>query len=222
MRGSKLDLCLSMGYFRMQQDIFTCQFVPFENRLCPVYWLRIALNDVAYGPKQLRLLRSNEKFSVSVTPFALSDELETLYAQYKDSINFEAPESVEACLLESSSTYNAFDTYVVEVRDANRLIAAGVFDNGLQSIAGIMNFYHPDYRKYSLGKYLMLQKINYARRQRKVYYYPGYIAYNYSKFDYKTFPCEAATELLHVTSGLWIPFTWDTLKILSVNNISEY
>lgn len=222
MRGSKLDLCLSMGYFRMQQDIFTCQYVPFENKLCPVYWLRIALNNVSYGAKQLRLLRSNEKFSVSVTPFALSDELESLYAQYSDFINFDAPESVEACLLERNSAYNAFDTYVVEVRDAGRLIAAGIFDNGLQTIAGIMNFYHPDYRKHSLGKYLMLQKINYARLQRKAYYYPGYIAFNYTKFDYKIFPCEAATEMLHAASGLWIPFTWDTLKALSANHISEY
>ncbi|WP_461088542.1 GNAT family N-acetyltransferase [Spirosoma gilvum] len=214
MKGSKLDLCLNMGYFRMQQDIFTCQYVLFENKLCPVYWLRIVLADVDYGTKQLRLLRSNEKFSVAVKPFMLSYELENLYALYRSAINFDAPDSVESCLLDGAID-NAFDTYMVEVRDQGQLIAAGIFDDGFQSIAGIMNFYHPAYRKHSLGKFLMLQKIAHARRQQKIYYYPGYIAYDYTKFDYKIFPCEAATELLDTNSGLWVPFSWDLLKTLS-------
>ncbi|WP_020595913.1 hypothetical protein [Spirosoma panaciterrae] len=214
MKGSKLDLCLNMGYFRMQQDIFTCQYVLFENKLCPVYWLRLVLADVTYGTKQLRLLRSNESFTVAVKPFVLSDELENLYALYRGAINFDAPDSVESCLLDGAIE-NVFDTYVVEVRDQGQLIAAGIFDDGYQSIAGIMNFYHPAYRKHSLGKFLMLQKINHARRQRKIYYYPGYIAYNYTKFDYKIFPCEAATELLDTNLGLWVPFSWDLLTKLS-------
>ncbi|MBN8820810.1 MULTISPECIES: arginine-tRNA-protein transferase [unclassified Spirosoma] len=214
MKGSKLDLCLNMGYFRMQQDIFTCQYILFENKLCPVYWLRIVLADVTYGTKQLRLLRSNDQFTVAVKPFVLSEELENLYALYRSAINFDAPDSVESCLLDGAID-SVFDTYVVEVRDQGQLIAAGIFDDGFQSIAGIMNFYHPAYRKHSLGKFLMLQKINHARRQRKIYYYPGYIAYNYTKFDYKIFPCEAATELLDTHNGLWVPFSWDLLKTLS-------
>lgn len=221
MKGSKLDLCLRMGYFRMQQDIFTCQFVVFEDKLCHVHWLRIVLADAALGTKQRQLIRRNEIFSVSVKPFSLSDELETLYADYRNSITFDAPESVEACLLDGTVT-NAFDTYVVEIRDKDRLIAAGIFDNGFQSIAGIMNFYHPDYRKHSLGKYLMLQKIKYAQLRGKTYYYPGYVVHNYPKFDYKLFACEAATELLHANSGIWIPFSWETMNALSVNSSNKH
>ncbi|GAB3957449.1 hypothetical protein GCM10028805_50170 [Spirosoma harenae] len=221
MTGSKLDLCLSMGYFRMHQDIFTCQIARFGNRLCAVHWLRIVLPDVTYGTKQLRLLRSNEKFSVAVKPFALNDELETLYAKYRDSINFDAPDSVEACLLDGA-TENVFDSYVVEVRDQGKLIAAGIFDDGNQSIAGIMNFYDPDYRKYSLGKFLMLQKMKHAQLQRKTYYYPGYLVHNFPKFDYKLFACEPATEVLHATSGIWIPFSWETVNALSISSLSDY
>lgn len=214
MKGSQLDLCLSRGYFRMQQDVFTCRYVPFDDKFCVVHWLRIVLANVSYGPKQRRLFRINEAFSVRIKPFALSDEIERLYTLYRNSINFDASNSVEACLLDGSR-HNVFDTYAIEIRDENKLIAVGIFDNGAQSIAGIMNFYHPAYHKQSLGKYLMLLKINYARLQQKTYYYPGYIVSNYPKFDYKLFACEAATEVFDSLSGEWFPFSWETVHTLA-------
>lgn len=214
MKGSALDLCLSKGYFRMQQDIFTCRYVVFDDMLCVVHWLRIRLAKVVYGTKQLRLLRINEKFSVVIKPFVLSEEMEDLYGVYRASINFDAPNSVEDCLL-NGAAHNAFDTYAIEVRDDNRLIAVGIFDNGSRSIAGIMNFYHPAYRRQSLGKYLMLLKINYAQLQQKTYYYPGYIVSNYPKFDYKLFACEAATEVFDSFYDNWLPFSWETTSMLA-------
>lgn len=220
MKRNELDLCLSKGYFRMQQYIFTCQLVAFDNILYSVHWLRIVLNDVSYGKSQLRLLKMNAPFSVIVKPFRLTEELETLYSLYRNSINFDAPDSVESCLFDGA-IYNAFDTYVVEVRDGDLLIAAGIFDNGTQSIAGIMNFYHPAYRKHSLGKFLMLQKINYARHEQKTYYYPGYLVHNYPKFDYKLFPCEGATEVYDAHTGTWLPFTWETVTAQSAELMNE-
>jgi len=220
MKGRELDLYLSEGYFRMQQDVFTCRFILFEDRLCPVHWLRLDLARVTYGKSQRQLLKSNARFSVDVRPFVLTRELETLYAEYRDSITFDAPLSVEACLLDGSA-YNVFDSYVVEVRDGARLIAAGIFDDGIRSIAGIMNFYHPDYRRYSLGKFLMLQKIRYAQQQQKVYYYPGYVVSHYPKFDYKLYACESATELFDQLSGNWLPFSWETMSTLAAAMLDE-
>jgi leucyl-tRNA---protein transferase len=214
MKGKKLDLFLSKGYYRMQQDIFTCQYLIVNDRICPVYWLRIDLADVRYGPRQSRLFRINEKFSVAVKPFVHSDETERLYAVYRTSLDFDTHNSVEACLL-NGATHSLFDTYVIEIRDENTLIAAGIFDNGERSIAGIVNFYHPDYRRHSLGKYLMLLKIEYAQRQRMDYYYPGYIVSNYPKFDYKLFACESATELYDAGHDQWLPFAWETVSALT-------
>ncbi|GAB2601692.1 arginine-tRNA-protein transferase [Spirosoma areae] len=216
MTGNQLDIWLSRGYYRMQQKVFTCDWVYFDDTYYTAHWLRIVLADVTYGKAQLRLLRSNGKFSVAVKPFVLSEELEALYRQYRNFINFDAPDSVEACLLDGS-LQNAFDTYVIEIRDEGRLIAAGIFDNGTLSIAGIMNFYHPAYRKHSLGKYLMLQKINYAQTWKKAYYYPGYLVNEYPKFDYKLFPCTSATEVYDSFSGIWLPFSWETVNALSAD-----
>lgn len=221
MIGDNLDFYLSRGYFRMQQDVFTCQFVQFNDTVYAVQWLRIRLAKISYGPSQRRLLRINARFSVVVKPFVLTAELKNLYAQYRSAIDFDAPPTIEACLLDGARR-NVFDTQVVEVRDGDRLIAAGIFDNAPQSIMGVMNFYHFDYRKQSLGKFLMLQKINYALAQKKRYYYPGYVVYEYPKFDYKLFPCLAATEVRDSLSGAWLPFSWDTMTQLSTTLLDEY
>ncbi|HEY0109825.1 MAG TPA: arginine-tRNA-protein transferase [Fibrella sp.] len=220
MERSRLDLFLSRGYFRMQQQIFTCRYVHFDEVRYPVHWLRISLAVATFGPKQNRLFRINDRFSVTVKPLEITNELETLYDLYWYSLDFDAPYSVASCLLDGS-TQTIFDTYVIEVRDEGRLIAAGIFDNGDRSIAGIMNFYHPDYRKQSLGKYLMLLKIQYAQQQRKDYYYPGYLVGNYPKFDYKLFACESATEVYDEGSGRWYPFSWETVKALEAGKIDE-
>lgn len=214
MRGSKLDLYLSKGYFRMQQEVFTCFAVLFDKAVCPVHWLRIDLSNVTYGKEQLRLFRINEKFSVAVKPLVITREMETLYTTYKGGIDFDAPASVESCLMDGA-TFNMFDTYAIEVRDQEALIAVGIFDSGAQSIAGIMNFYNPAYRKHSLGKYLMLQKINYASQQHKTHYYPGYLASHYDKFNYKLFACEAATEVFDANRDRWYPFSWETVNVLA-------
>ncbi len=221
MKGNELDLFLSIGYFRMQQEIFTCQYVVFNNTYCPVHWLRIVLENVKYGPKQSRLFRINEKFSVTINPFVLSKEIEALYALYRSAVDFDAPESVEFWLM-NGAHHTVFDTYMIEIRDDSKLIAVGIFDNGERSIAGIMNFYHPDYRKQSLGKYLMMLKINYAQLQHKEYYYPGYLVSNYPKFDYKLFSCEAATEVFDETSGQWFPFSWEVVNILAANMLGDH
>lgn len=220
MRGSKLDLYLSKGYFRMQQEVFTCYAVLFEDTVCPVHWLRIVLADVCFGKEQLRLLRINETFTVTIKPLVITEEIEALYATYKGGINFDAPQSVESCLLDGAG-YNVFDTYVIDIRDDNKLIAVGIFDNGEQSIAGIMNFYHPAYHKHSLGKYLMLLKINHAQRQQKTYYYPGYLASKYTKFNYKLFACKAATEVFDAYRDQWYPFAWETVDALAAEILSE-
>ncbi|UOQ54137.1 GNAT family N-acetyltransferase [Hymenobacter cellulosivorans] len=200
--GEALDFYLSQGYYRMHQDLFTCRFLPIDGGFYTVHWLRLVLGEVAYGPEQRRLLRLNERFSVTLRRFQLTDELEELYAAYRASINFDAPPTVESFLL-AGATHNVFTTGVVEVRDGARLVAAGIFDSGARSLAGIMNFYHPDYRKHSLGKYLMLLKIEHARRQQHLYYYPGYIAYDFPKFDYKLFPCLAATQVFDACRNRW-------------------
>ncbi|SHI46126.1 arginine-tRNA-protein transferase [Hymenobacter daecheongensis DSM 21074] len=201
-----LDYYLAQGYYRMHQDLFTCRFLPIEGDLYTAHWLRLVLADVQEGPTQRRLRRLSERFAVTLRPFRLTAELEELYAAYRAAITFDAPSTVEAFLL-AGATHNVFDTSTIEVRDGARLIAAGIFDSGAHSLAGIMNFYHPDYRKFSLGKLLMLLKLDVAQQRQCLYYYPGYVVHQYPKFDYKLFACPAATQVYDCLSGRWVPYS---------------
>lgn len=206
--GVVLDYYLSQGYYRMRQDLFTCQFLPHDDQLYTVHWLRLALRHVQHGSKQRHLLRLNAPFTVTVRPFRLTVEYEALYSLYHQGITFDASPTLAELLLDDSYR-SVFKTEVVEVRDGDLLIAAGIFDQGTNSIAGIVNFYHPAYRKHSLGKYLMLLKMAHASQQQKTYYYPGYLAHGYPKFDYKLFACPAATEVYDCRNGRWQPFSWE-------------
>jgi arginyl-tRNA--protein-N-Asp/Glu arginylyltransferase len=209
--GDFLDYYLGQGYYRMGQNLFTCQFLPLETGVYTTHWLRLAVARVAYGPKQRQLFRLNEQFTVAVRPFRLTLEYEALYTRYYQSIDFDANPSLGDLLLEGSP-HNIFDSHVLEVRDGERLIAAGVFDHGTDSIAGIVNFYDPAYRKHSLGKYLMLLKLEHARRHQLAYYYPGYLVHNYPKFDYKLWACLAATEVFNARTHQWRPFSWEEVN----------
>lgn len=220
MKGSELDICLSRGYFRSRQNVFTRQYVFFEGTYYPAYWLRVDLANVRFGLKQSRLFRVNEKFSVAIKPFVLTQEVETLYSVYRHSLDFNSFESIEACLM-GGAIQTLFDTYIIEIRDGHKLIAGGVFDTGERSVAGILNFYDPDYRKFSLGKYLMLLKIQYAQLHLKAYYYPGYLVGGYSKFDYKLFPCEAATQVLDDSRNQWHPFSWEIVTSLFLDRLAK-
>ena len=209
--GEFLDYYLSQGYYRMGQNLFTCQFLPLDEGLHTVHWLRLVLACVAYGPKQRRLFRLNKSFAVAVKPFRLTPEHAALYARYYQSLDFDTNSSLADLLLDGA-TQTVFDTYVVEVRDGEQLIAAGVFDQGSDSLAGIVNYYDPAYHRHSLGKYLMLLKLEHARRRQLTYYYPGYLVHNYPKFDYKLFACAAATEVYDSRHSKWLPFSWEEVN----------
>jgi arginine-tRNA-protein transferase len=201
--GEELDTFLEQGWFRMGQSIFTTHFLALQEELFRVYWLRYNLPNLQNSKEATRIVNRNRIFETRIRPFELSGELEELYLQYKTHIDFETARSVHFWLFGDQQT-NVFNTYLIEVKDNEQLIAAGIFDSGHESIAGILNFYHPDYRKYSLGKYLMLLKIEYAVRAGKKFYYPGYIVQNYPRFDYKLFADKNAAELYIPEQNSWI------------------
>ena len=220
-RGDALDFYLAQGYYRMQQDLFTCQFVPFDGRLYTAHWLRIDLPRVEWGPEQRRLLRRNARFTATIRPFRLTEEYEELYVRYRAAITFDAAPTIAAVLM-GESTHNVFNTQVIELRDEGRLIAAGILDYGERTLAGILNFYDPIYHKHSLGKYLLLLKTDYARRLYLDYYYSGYLVNDYPKFDYKLFACAAATEVFDSISGQWLLFSREVVKANSAELFAEW
>lgn len=211
----ELDSFLSMGWFRMGQTIFTTNFLHFKGQFYSAIWLRIVLGDYGADERQKKIIKRNACFRTEIGPASITPEKEDLFTRYKQGISFEASASLSQ-LLFGGTTLSIYNTYEVTVYDGSKLIAAGYFDIGETSAAGITSFYDPAYKKHSLGKYLIYLKIEYCKRHNLQYFYPGYFVPGYRLFDYKLDIGRPALQYLQFASHQWLPverFDQDTTPL---------
>lgn len=202
---SLLDAYLAAGWYRMQQHIFTTDLITKDDELIPVFWLRHVVGRYVPSGSHQRISRRYGGAVIRVVPFQITGELEDLYQRYRAVIDFDIAPSLQDSLM-GEATESVYHTMCIEVRDNDRLIAAGIFDEGQNSIAGILNFYDPDYSAKSPGKFLMLQKLRYCREHGKAFYYTGYMSTVFDKFDYKLMVGAASTEVYHRREDAWLPW----------------
>lgn len=219
--GKELDALLARGWYRMGQSIFTTHFLMKEDGIFRVFWLRYDLSLLKTGKSSKTIIALNNRFTIEIKPMKLTAEHEELYALYRSSIDFDPAASVQQWLYGEQAT-DVYATTIIEIRDNKLLIAAGIFDKGLKSIAGIMNFFHPDYKKFSLGKYLMLLKAQYAAQSGMRWYYPGYIIYGYPKFDYKLFLDKKNAEVYIPEENRWQHYSPELLDKIIDSSISDF
>ncbi len=206
-KGEVLDDYLARGFYRMQYFMFTAHYTQIDVKAepLPVFWLRTKVGDVKETRKTASIRNRCKHFTVHYKHASINAEVNYLYRLYRNHIDFNASDSCSNYLVNNYIT-NPFDARMIEVRDGEKLIAVGFFDRGQQAMAGILNFYHPDYKKYSLGKMLMLLKIDSARQHNMDWYYTGYISTSITKFDYKIFPDAAAMEVLLPRENIWVAY----------------
>lgn len=200
----ELDQYLARGWFRMGQTIFTTNFLNFKSHFYSAVWLRISLPGFSGDKTEQRLIKKNAGFRIEIRPASITAEKEHLFSHYKKNISFEASTSLHT-LLYGKADYNIYNTTEVNIYDQGKLIAAGYFDIGKTSAAGISCFYDPAYKKYSLGKYLIYLKIEYCKKMGLQYFYPGYFVPGYSLFDYKLEIGKPALQYLEFPSLEWRP-----------------
>ncbi len=201
-----MDTMLSFGYYRMQQSLFTLDYTfTDERQRVRVIWARVMLSAFQPNSRHLKLAKRCRRLSISLHPAVVTSEIESLYAAYRAAIDFDGNDSVTACLLGEAAT-DLFPGRMWQVRDKGRLVGVGYFDEGRESCAGILNFFHPDYAKYSLGLWMYFEGVRYAAETGKRFYYPGYIAMNFNKFDYKLLAGPERMELWDPSKGIWIPY----------------
>jgi len=188
----------------MGQRIFTTNFVHFKDQIYSTVWLRILLNEYTADNTQTKLFKRNASFRTTIKPLEITEEKEELYKRYKQSLPFQPSDSIHQLLMGRSSSPSIFNSLEVNVHDGDKLIACGFFDLGETSAMGISSVYDPDYKKYSLGKYLIYSKIKYCQNLRLSYFYPGYFVPGYSYFDYKLTIGTLALEFLQLRSQQWL------------------
>jgi arginine-tRNA-protein transferase len=204
--AADLDLYLSKGWFRMGQTIFTTNFLSFKNQLYSAIWLRVALHNFEADKTQRKLIKLNRAFRVEIKTATVTPQKEMLFQRYKTSVAFEASDSVQH-LLFGKSVNTIYNTLEVNIYDADKLIAVGFFDVGEASAAGISCFYDPDYKKYSLGKYLIYLKMAYCKKINIAYFYPGYLVPGYTFFNYKLDINKNALQYLPLSLQQWVPIS---------------
>ena len=205
----ELDKYLANGWFRMRQTIFTTNFLHFNYRFYSAIWLRVALDDSIHDKKYLNLHKLNKGFRTEIKKAGIGGitaQHEALFQHYRQSIAFEVSPSLRE-LLFGNEPYNRFNTYEVNIYDGDTIIAAGFFDLGEKSAAGITCIYHPAYKKYSPGKYLMYLKMDFCKQQQLQYFYPGYVVPGYTAFDYKLEIGKATLQYLQLSTQEWLPYT---------------
>jgi leucyl-tRNA---protein transferase len=206
-RGSLLDAYLAQGFYRMQHKMFTLNYMrtDYYDLMLPMFWLRTKVNHIIEGKTAKHIRKTCKNFSFTYKKAQITDEINELYRVYQNAVNFSVSETC-ASYLHQVDIENPFDSMMVEIKDDTKLIAVGYFDQGSDAIAGILNFYDPAYKKYSLGKYLILKKLDFALSHKISFYYTGYISTIYTKFDYKIYPDGNAIEVLLPIEKEWKPY----------------
>ena len=201
-KGGILDKLLAEGKYRMGTDMLSCDYIINEHyQLLNVIWARYLVDNVA-NPLNHKIYKKSKNFTVKLTDFVLTDEIRELAQKYCNSRVIEV--NFDENYFYNEFNINPFDTKTILIYDNQKLIAVGYFDEGLDCIMGLKNLFDPDYHKYSLGKFIMLLKMQYCIEHQIRYYYPGYIACESEVFDYKLFFNAEAIELK--INGYWINF----------------
>ena len=210
--GDEFDMLLSLGWYPMEQTIFTTSHLFREDGEPPrrVHWLRYPVSSVKEKASHRRILRKNRVFHTElVDPFEHSEELDSLYKEYLDSVDFDGYSTIETATFPKGGT-NIYDTKAFLVREEDRTIACGIFHCGNNAAASILHFYNPRYSRFSPGKFLILRTLDYCRRTGMEWYYPGYLIQGDPKMDYKLFLGRDTVQYYHPEPdplhGTWRPF----------------
>ena len=184
--------------------LFTTDVLSFGEIQYQAIWLRVRLHDFETDKTYRNLAKKNMPFRTEITGLFLTPEHEKIFANYKKHVPFEAAFSLRS-LLYGDESENVFNTHLINMYDGDTLIATGAFDLGNESAAGIFSVYDPAYKRFSPGKYLIYEKMQFCKKEGFVYFYPGYYVPGYARFDYKKDIGKGAIEYFDREKNEWLP-----------------
>ena len=206
MQAEELDNYLATGWYRMGQSIFTTDFVERYGVYFKTIWLRNCLKKYKTTSSFNKLERRNKEFQIEIIAFNYNKQYEELFQKYRSSLPPGRAGDLHSFLI-GNSTYLIFNSLVITIYDNKNLIGAGVFDLGKKSAAGISSFYDPEYKRFSIGRYLIYKKIEYCRQNGYDYFYPGYFVPGIKAFDYKLEIGKESLEFYDMNKQEWKPIS---------------
>jgi len=202
---------LLRGGFRRSQNI---AYMPYCEGCHACVSVRVLVDEFKQGRTMRRIFERNRRLSVSRVAPRASSEQYTLFRDYIDARHGDGG-MADMTVLDYSMMVedSAIETFLSEYREPSEeplaaadeatfkqpLKAVALCDRLSDGISMVYSFYDPDGHSDSLGTYMILEHIAYARSLGLPYLYLGYWISGSRKMAYKTRfrPQE------HLTSGGW-------------------
>ncbi len=180
----QLDALLAEGWRHFGAQFFRYNIGFHENELRRVLPLRICLKDFTPSKSQRRILKKNQDLQIVIRPIEITPDKKNLFERHKKRFKHSIPDSIYD-FLSSAPADVPCGALEVCVYQKETLLAASFFDVGGAAVSAIYAMFDPREFSRSLGIFTMLLTIDYAQKNNKTFYYPGYAYEGNSFYDYK-------------------------------------
>ena len=174
---------IQLGYRRSGDFIYQprCQGCE-ECRPC-----RIPVAQFSPRKNQQRCLKKNQDLTLNMVKAGYSDEYFELYRDYLNARHTNGEMSNPTADDFKQFLYCDWsNTYFLEVRKNERLLAVAVTDVTPSGLSAVYTYFDPTESKRSLGTFCILQQIQQIKEMQLEYLYMGYWIKDCQKMKYKT------------------------------------
>jgi len=147
---------------------------------------RVPVEQFQPSRSQRRCLRRNRDLQSSFVEACLTDDYFSLYERYLQARHPEG--GMDNPETEDFSQFLLSDwspTFFLEARLDQQLVAVAVCDQLPSGLSAVYSFFAPELSQRSLGTWLILQQIEWAKQLKLPYVYLGYWIENHPKMQYK-------------------------------------
>lgn len=213
----EFDGYLERGWYRMYQHLFTVThwLNADDFEIDRVWWIRFHRDAIRLHGSHRKILKKNRNMRVAFGTFeGITEEDNALFTRYSASTDFDGYTSLARCLYgtEEPQHSSMFDTRTISVWDGDKLVGRGLFDVGAKAVMGKINFFDPEYRAFSLSKFMILKIVEYMSEGGWEWFYPGYIIVGRPKFDYKLFLGKESAEYYDPETESWKPYREEIMQ----------
>ena len=180
--SSRLNNSLSKQGFRRSQNVL---YRPSCSNCTACMSARIPSKDFSPSKSQKRILSKGKIFQRNITEKATYEQ----FYLFKEYLNYKHPDSEMNDMIfadyYSMIKNSGIDTKIIEYRLDNILISSCITDFLDDALSMVYSFYSPYLKKYSLGKFMILDHIAFSEKYNKELIYLGYWISGCKEMEYK-------------------------------------
>lgn len=180
----QMDALLADGWRHFGTHFFRYNFGFHANEMRLVQPLRIVLADFSLSKSQRRVLKKNQDLQTVIRPIVITGEKESLFEKHKRRFKSGVPDSIYDFLSDKPASIPC-EALEAGVYRREKLLAVSFFDIGATAISAVYAMFDTRESSRSLGIFTMLLTIDFALKNGKRFYYPGYVYEGNSFYDYK-------------------------------------